>query len=266
MEATLSFFFATILVLSTSHASPSFPFQNHRILLHSDGAATSAANHHRHKMSCPSWRLAVETNNIIKWTLVPEACEDYVAKYMLGSRYQEDCFAVTSIALEYAKNHTLGADGKDIWVFDIDETALSEIDYYSQPDVSFGAKKFNETKKNEYLKEAKSPPLAAVLELYNNLLPLGYKIVFISGTSESYREYRESNMKRAGYHTWEKLMLKQTSEHGTTSFIYKSNKRTELVKAGYRIIGNMGDQWSDILGSDVGNRTFKLPNPMYYIS
>lgn len=74
--------------------------------------------------------------------------------------------------------------------------------------VYFRAKKFNETKKNEYLKEAKSPPLAAVLELYNNLLPLGYKIVFISGTSESYREYRESNMKRAGYHTWEKLMLK----------------------------------------------------------
>lgn len=131
MEATLSFFFATILLLSTSHASPSFPFQNQ------DSAATSAS-HHRHQISCPSWRLAVETNNILKWTLVPEACEDYVANYMLGSRYREDCFAVTSIALEYAKNITLGKDGKDIWVFDMDETALSEIDYYSQPDVSFG--------------------------------------------------------------------------------------------------------------------------------
>ncbi|KAH7857685.1 hypothetical protein Vadar_015346 [Vaccinium darrowii] len=264
MEATLFFFFANILLLSTSRASP---FQSHLLLHNSDGAATAAANHlHVSQISCPSWRLAVETNNIFGWDLVPEACEDYVANYMLGCQYQEDSFAVTSIALEYAKNLTLGEDGKDIWVFDIDETALSEIDYYSQPDVAFGAKEFNETKKNEYLKEAKAPPLPAVLEFYNNLLPLGYKIVFISGTSESYREYRELNMKRAGYHTWEKLLLKQTSEHGTTSVTFKSKKRTELVEAGYRIIGNMGDQWSDITGSNVGNRTFKLPNPMYYIA
>lgn len=61
----------------------------------------------------------------------------------------------------------------------------------------FRAKEFNETKKNEYLKEAKAPPLPAVLEFYNNLLPLGYKIVFISGTSESYREYRELNHEKS---------------------------------------------------------------------
>ena len=30
--------------------------------------------------------------------------------------------------------------------------------------------------------------------------------------------------------------------------------------------GNVGDQWSDLLGENVGYRTFKVPNPMYNIS
>ncbi|MCD7449334.1 hypothetical protein HAX54_051275 [Datura stramonium] len=38
---------------------------------------------------------------------------------------------------------------------------------------------------------------------------------------------------------------------------FKSSKRTELVKAGYRIVGNMGDQWTDLIGENPGSRTFK---------
>jgi hypothetical protein len=47
--------------------------------------------------------------------------------------------------------------------------------------------------------------------------------------------------------------------------MYKSEKREEMVKEGYRIRGNSGDQWSDLLGSAMSERSFKLPNPMYYI-
>lgn len=47
---------------------------------------------------------------------------------------------------------------------------------------------------------------------------------------------------------------------------YKSEKRKELEDAGYRIRGNSGDQWSDLLGYAIGQRSFKLPNPMYYIA
>ncbi|KAL5822694.1 hypothetical protein ACOSQ3_020617 [Xanthoceras sorbifolium] len=37
-------------------------------------------------------------------------------------------------------------------------------------------------------------------------------------------------------------------------------------EGGYRIIGNMGDQGSNLIGINTGNRTFKLPDLMYYIS
>lgn len=53
---------------------------------------------------------------------------------------------------------------------------------------------------------------------------------------------------------------------GKTAVVYKSAERKKLEEEGYKIIGNIGDQWSDILGTNTGNRTFKLPDPMYYIS
>ena len=47
---------------------------------------------------------------------------------------------------------------------------------------------------------------------------------------------------------------------------YKSVERQKLVDAGYRIVGNMGDQWSDLVGAPEGDRTFKVPDPMYYVA
>ncbi|KAH7867328.1 hypothetical protein Vadar_032009 [Vaccinium darrowii] len=223
---------------------------------------------------------------------------------MLGHQYRKDCNAATYPALQYAKSLKLTGDGKDVWVFDIDETALSNLPYYARPEIGFGAKEYNATSFNAWIEEGIAPPVPAVLKLYQELLPLGFKIVFISGTSEKYKKIKISNLKLAGYHTWGKahtqnairpcciililesvtknillpsgimsIMIKlricvrrPTSESGTTALAYKSAKRKELVEAGYRILGNIGDQWSDLLGTDSGNRTFKVPDPMYYIS
>ncbi|KAK3028891.1 hypothetical protein RJ639_039900 [Escallonia herrerae] len=122
-----------------------------------------------------------------------------------------------------------------------------------------------------WLAKGLAPPVPAVLNLYKKLITLGFKIVFISATSESQRDVRVANLNRAGYYKWEKLILnkcgrREEADRGTTAQVYKTKKRTAVEAAGYRILGNMGDQWSDITGTHVGNRTFKLPNPMFYIS
>lgn len=83
-------------------------------------------------LSCLSWRLGVETNNVIGWTTVPGKCEGYVGHYMLGSQYRMDSAVVTHEALKYAKSLNLSNDGKDLWVFDIDETSLSNLPYYAR--------------------------------------------------------------------------------------------------------------------------------------
>ncbi|CAA3023714.1 acid phosphatase 1-like [Olea europaea subsp. europaea] len=227
---------------------------------------SGAAGYRLKDVDCLSWRLAVETNNVRNWKLVPEECEQYVGHYMLGKQYRKDCEIVAHSAIEYAKSLTLVGDGKDIWIFDIDETTLSNLPYYARSDVQFGALPYNDTKFNEWVAEGAAPPVPGSLPLYQTLLPLGFKIVFLTGTAERFKDIRISNLKAAGYHTWEKLILKGEADQGTSALVYKSKKRTELVDSGYRILGNLGDQWSDILGDNLGNRTFKVPDPMYYIS
>nr|XP_016443828.1 PREDICTED: acid phosphatase 1-like [Nicotiana tabacum] len=168
------------------------------------------------------------------------------------------------MARDKDKDSTIGGDGKDVWVFDIDETTLFNLPYYARSDVAFGAIPFNNAKFNEWVSEGKAPAIPATLRLYKMVLSLGIKPVFITGTPRFTRKARIANLKKAGYTSWLKLVLKGKND-SPKSVVFKSSKRTELVKAGYRIVGNIGDQWSDLIGDNVGSRTFKVPDPMYYI-
>ncbi|KAI3725878.1 hypothetical protein L1987_65674 [Smallanthus sonchifolius] len=77
-------------------------------------------------------------------------------------------------------------------------------------------------------------------------------------------ESRIQNLKEAGFTEWEKLIFKGDNELAYAEE-FKSNRRKELVKAGYRIWGNIDDQRTDLTGTFVGDRTFKMSNPMYYV-
>lgn len=47
---------------------------------------------------------------------------------------------------------------------------------------------------------------------------------------------------------------------------YKTEVRKQFIGEGYRIWGIVGDQYSSIEGLPRAKRTFKLPNPLYYVS
>ena len=49
-----------------------------------------------------------------------------------------------------------------------------------------------------------------------------------------------------------------------TTTQYKSLTRKHIESLGYDLVGNFGDQYSDLRGG-YADRTFKLPNPMYYL-
>ena len=81
--------------------------------------------------ACKSWRLNAEIGNLVNWTVIPASCENYVGDYMVGGQYTSDVELLAEEALTYAKNLILKGDGKDAWIFDIDDTALSHVTYYS---------------------------------------------------------------------------------------------------------------------------------------
>ncbi|KAK1354827.1 Acid phosphatase 1 [Heracleum sosnowskyi] len=78
---------------------------------------------------CDSWRFSVETNDAGTWRTIPKKCEDFVKDYATGERYLSDSEVVADASIEFLK--TVELSGKDAWVFDIDETLLSNVPYYA---------------------------------------------------------------------------------------------------------------------------------------
>ncbi|MED6211345.1 hypothetical protein PIB30_072831 [Stylosanthes scabra] len=261
MALTASFFFPLLLLLSAIFAIAS----ESAIRLPSENLVAGGNRKVRADdgIFCDSWRLAVETNNVGKWKQIPARCAVFVQAYMTGERYLSDSEVIGKLSSEFARSVRLVGDERDAWVFDIDETLLSNLPYYE--DTGFGTEIFNETSFDQWVKLAKAPALLPSFSLYNELQELGFTIFLLTGRSEQQRIATEANLLSAGFRNWKRLILRAPSDQGKTAAQFKSEKRSELVDEGYRIHGNSGDQWSDLWGFAVSSRSFKLPNPMYYI-
>lgn len=120
---------ASIVATTTHGSSESEHYQIFPLRLKSGSGSEGAAVQ---GINCASWRLAVEARNIIEWKTVPEECEGYMGHYMVGQQYRQDSKAVCREAYFYARKLNLTGDGKNLWVFDIDETSLSNLPYYAK--------------------------------------------------------------------------------------------------------------------------------------
>ncbi|XP_068669641.1 acid phosphatase 1-like [Aristolochia californica] len=214
-------------------------------------------------LRCTSWRVAVEAGNLNPWKTIPLECAEYVRDYITGRGYSWDLELVAEEAGVYARSVELSGDGKDVWIFDVDETLLSNLPYYAER--GFGLKLFDKHEFDHWVGKAVAPAIESSQKLYEEVRNLGFKVFLLTGRSESHRSITENNLLNAGFQNWDKLILRGVDDHDKSATVYKSEKLEEMVKEGYRIIGNSGDQWSDLLGSSIANRSFKLPNPMYYI-
>ncbi|KAL7147593.1 hypothetical protein ABFS83_06G117800 [Erythranthe nasuta] len=216
------------------------------------------------ELQCTSWRVAAEANNLSPWKKIPDECADYVKEYMEYKGYEIDLQRVSNESLLYARTLNLsGSDGKFSWVFDVDETLLSNLPYYV--DHGYGLEIFDGEKFDMWVEKGEAPALKSSLKVYEEVLGLGFKVFLLTGRNERFRNITARNLVRAGFRNWDKLILRSTEDNGKTATKYKSGKRNELVEEGYKILGNSGDQWSDLLGTSISERSFKLPNPMYYI-
>lgn len=146
-------------------------------------------------------------------------------------------------------------------VLDIDETSLTNYcelvreDYGYLPGV--------------YEKWLGSPesgmPIDGTLRLFNKARAAGLEVFFITGRADDLRKGTERNLGLAGYKGWKGLALRVGPQQQMKTADYKSQERQKIVDAGYRIVLNMGDQWSDLNGTARGEISVKLPNPFYYL-
>jgi hypothetical protein len=142
-------------------------------------------------------------------------------------------------------------------VLDIDETSLSNYNAIQLDNFTFGTNSQREAIDQTGVK------IQPTLDLFNLAKQNGVAVFFITGRRENTRAPTESNLRREGFDGWQQLFLKPDASTETT-VQYKSGARANIEQQGYRIVANVGDQYSDLAGGheDIG---FKLANPFYFL-
>ncbi|XP_054785091.1 acid phosphatase 1-like isoform X1 [Prosopis cineraria] len=214
---------------------------------------------------CLSWRLGVEANNVVAWRTVPTECQTEVESYMIDGQYEGDLDLVMQQIFTFLDSIPISSNSSfDAWVLDVDDTCLSNLYYYKTK--RFGCEPYDPAGFRAWASKGRSPAIPSVLELFKKLTEKGFKVFLVSGRDEeTLGQATLNNLRNQGFFGYERLILRSGEYKGQSAVRYKSDIRQKLEKEGYRIWGNVGDQWSDLRGDSIGNRTFKLPNPMYFV-
>jgi predicted secreted acid phosphatase len=145
-------------------------------------------------------------------------------------------------------------------VLDIDESSLSNYEEMVKANFAYDSAVFN-----AWINSAKAPAIPGTLRLYKEAQRLNVSVFFITGRADSEREATERNLREQGYQNWQQLYLRPSALASQPVYVFKSGARAAVVAQGYRIVLNVGDQWSDDRGEPQAEFFVKYPNPYYLI-
>ncbi|HET7103876.1 MAG TPA: HAD family acid phosphatase, partial [Terracidiphilus sp.] len=145
-------------------------------------------------------------------------------------------------------------------VLDIDETTLSNYAEMVRAGFAYDSKAFI-----DWEKLAAAPAIPGTLELYREAGKLGVAVFFLTGRSEPERATTEVDLRSQDFDHWQQLILRSPSQASATAQAYKSAERAAIRAQGYKIVLNVGDQWSDLRGEPEAEYSVKYPNPYYFI-
>ncbi|HSW86569.1 MAG TPA: HAD family acid phosphatase [Rhabdochlamydiaceae bacterium] len=178
--------------------------------------------------------------------------------YHDSGRWEKEMYNVVSQAKIYLQKQIVKG-GKIAIVIDVDETALSKWKQIKAADFAF-LPELNA----DWFYSKKAIANQPILDLYLFALKQNCFIFFIAGRPERFRDATIENLKKAGYTQWADLILRPNDDHDDSVVPFKSGARKRITEKGYRILANIGDQYSDLEGG-YAEKTFKIPNPMYFI-
>ena len=221
----------------------------------STGASAKAKTEH-----AVSQNLAAE--RIVNLDVLKEQVQRYHDCTCKCGCYAHDLDAQADRAIAFLRKRAAEkrADEKLAMVLDIDETSLSNYKELQTSGFSYVKHDFD-----AWVETAVAPAIPGTLRLYSEAQKLGVKIYFITGRPESQRAVTESNLTAQGYANWQKLILRPASAAAQTTTAYKASMRAQIVKKGFTLVLNVGDQCSDLKGTPVAELSVKYPDPYYLI-
>ncbi|MDX6311070.1 MAG: hypothetical protein QOF84_3081 [Streptomyces sp.] len=195
------------------------------------------------------------------------------------SAYAKD----TASVLDEAKKDVKRLAAKDLKkgekpaiILDVDDTLLLSLDYEKKTNYTY-----NSTTWAAYVDQADRPAVPGMTGLVDYANSKGVEVFLLSGLAEAQRGSAVKNLTADGYDlnlATDHVFLKNkaappaylsncaTATSWTcTTVQYKAGTRAYVESLGYDIIGNFGDQYSDLDGG-YADETYKIPNPTYFVS
>jgi len=157
------------------------------------------------------------------------------------------------------RTHGKHAAKKPALVLDIDETSLDNYPCLNQS----GGIPYSAVPYAVCVVAYDAPAIKPVRSLFRLAKDLKVKVFFITGRPEAIRAGTLQNLKAAGYRGRYELILQPAGYNDPSTVPYKSGARKQIEKRGFTILANVGDQKSDLSGG-YSERTYKLPNPIYF--
>ncbi|MEU6225742.1 HAD family acid phosphatase [Streptomyces sp. NPDC047042] len=197
-----------------------------------------------------------------------------------SSPYAKDLARIESAAKSYidkTARKALHKGKKPAVVFDIDDTLLLSLDYEKRTNYTY-----NSATWTDYVAKADRPAVFGTPELVAYAKAKGVEVFYNSGLKESQRAAAVANLKKVGAdinldagHMFLKDAANPpaylsdcatTTAWTCTTVQYKAGTRKHIEQdLGYDVIANFGDQYSDLDGG-YADRTYKFPNPTYFVS
>ena len=193
--------------------------------------------------------------------------QESVDRYISSGRYDADFARVVGDAAAYLEARAKVVARPAI-VLDVDETSLSNWPAYKvngwvrivngECDVERGPCGLR-----AWFASARDKALKPTLDLDRRAKSLGVAVFFITGRPSNLREPTEKNLREQGFE-WDEVILSPPDNNFQSAVDFKAPERRKIADRGYTILFTMGDQQSDLSGG-YAERTFKLPNPVYFI-
>jgi acid phosphatase len=145
--------------------------------------------------------------------------------------------------------------GKPAVVLDIDETSLSNYGCLNEVDFAL-------TGLVTCVVQSRSTAIPGARAFVRRAQRRGVRVFFVTGAPAAVTSLRETNLRAVGFGGSFSITGLPGGYTNPSLVPYKSSVRAFIEGAGYRILVNVGDQFSDLAGG-FARRSIKLPNPIY---
>lgn len=221
------------------------------LMLFAGFTATQVASAPIVAAACPCSEV---TESMIWSTPKPEDHRDGL-KFSETAEYKKEFDSAIASAKAALEKH-IGEKNVAI-VADIDETLLdNREDYVRNPVWSYHAFE-------AWIKEAKAPVLKPTADLLAWARQNGFAIFLITGRNENLRGATIENLVHDKI-AYDGLYMRPDASPKEPAQVVKPLLRKQIEDMGFKIVLNIGDQYSDLTGGYSEN-CIKLPNKMYRV-